>query len=233
MVRRDKSTQFPLLLSLLQVITNHICCIVVYLFEHLCQCIPLTEIWYTMCYQANNNCSKIKLSVHFARQASIVSVGTWPSLHNPCIQTHRSSVSGAIFKQSIFNCSLTPSVQAQNTSQSHHINPEVSVFEQGHIHWLLHRTAACLLPNEKHSNFKTTASLILDKENYFAITCITALNQQVFPIFFIPTGQSPALLQSFCLGFSPQTSQRFLLERFLFSAEWASCALSQEINTVL
>lgn len=82
MVRRDKSVQFHLLLSLLQVITNNICCLLIYLSKHLCQCIPLTEIWYTMCYQANNNCSKIKLSVHFAWQAFIISVGTWPSLHN-------------------------------------------------------------------------------------------------------------------------------------------------------
>lgn len=56
---------------------------------------------------------------------------------------------------------------------------------------------------------------------------MTALNQHVLPMFFIPTGQSPTLFQSLCLEFSPQTSQRFLLERFLCSGEWTSCGLSQ------
>lgn len=60
------------------------------------------------------------------------------------------------------------------------------------------------------------------------VTCMTALNQHVLPMFFIPTGQSPTLFQSLCLEFSPQTSQRFLLERFLFSGEWTSCGLSQD-----
>lgn len=55
---------------------------------------------------------------------------------------------------------------------------------------------------------------------------MTALNQHVLPIFFMPTGQSPTLLQSFCLWFSPQTSQRFLLERLVLSAGGVSCSLS-------
>lgn len=47
------------------------------------------------------------------------------------------------------------------------------MFEQGHIHSSayddsLTETAACLLLTEKHSDSKTTASLILEKENFLA-----------------------------------------------------------------
>lgn len=54
------------------------------------------------------------------------------------------------------------------------------------------------------------------------LTCMTALNQQVFPMFFIPTGHSPALLHSPWVAVSPQTSQRFLFERVLLSAPFGS-----------
>lgn len=57
------------------------------------------------------------------------------------------------------------------------------------------------------------------------LTCMTALNQQVLPMFFIPTGHSPTLLHSLCAAFSPQTSHRFLLERFLLSVTRGSWGL--------
>lgn len=149
----------------------------------------------------------------------------------PCVRAHGLYVSVSIFTPSLFNCSLALSVHAQRKSQSHQLKREVS-FDHSLTckRWPLRRAVAYLILTDKHLDSKSSAA---PEEPFYGLTCMTALNQHVFPMFFIPTGQSPTLLQSFCLWFSPQTSQRFLLERLLFSAVCASWGLSQKMHTVL
>ena len=51
------------------------------------------------------------------------------------------------------------------------------------------------------------------KQYFFLLTCVTAENQQVFPTFFSPTGQSPSLFLS--CGFWGSTNQISPLFRFV------------------
>ena len=59
------------------------------------------------------------------------------------------------------------------------------------------------------------------------ITCMTALNQQVFPTLRMPTGQSSWRIQSAGLLMSPWASHRLLFILAAFSSALASRALTQ------
>lgn len=81
------------------------------------------------------------------------------------------------------------------------------------------------------SNFKQCLSrswTISESVCVCAPTCMTALNQQVLPTFFSPTGQFSILFLSCGLGESLQTSVWVRFRLALFSAMLASKTLSNK-----
>lgn len=70
--------------------------------------------------------------------------------------------------------------------------------------------------------------LIIKQSQRLTLTCMTALNQHVFPTFFSPTGQLSCLFLSYGLGESLHTSVCVRFRLALFSAMLASRTLKHK-----